>query len=186
MRLLGKLRPLAVAAASTPGARPLYTPSGDGVNPDNTYGTLVDASSFEQDWDETLAIAWLHDIIEDGRKMDGTKVREDDLRGLGISEPVVADVLTLSQREGEDKPTYLNRVAEGSPRVKLVKVVDRICNLREGKDTFKVARWVRYITETQTYILPLVDGIEPCSLQTPLRTWLEDAIAQRPLPGTTQ
>lgn len=108
---------------------------------------------------ETLAVAWLHDILEDGRKEDGSPVTTDDLLGAGFPKAVVEDIKALSHREGEPKATYLERLKEASPRARIVKCVDRICNLREGKTAFKDRRWARYVGETFYFIFPLAEGL---------------------------
>jgi (p)ppGpp synthase/HD superfamily hydrolase len=130
--------------------------------------------------DQLVATAWLHDIIEDGRKLDGTEVTEEDLRAEGVEEIVIEDVVALTQREGEDKPVYLARLEAASSRAKLVKIVDRICNLREGKTTFKDARWARYLDETQKYIVPLLGGVTHSYIRLVLRDLLHTAAGARP------
>jgi (p)ppGpp synthase/HD superfamily hydrolase len=105
------------------------------------------------------AVAWLHDLIEDGRKEDGTQVTEQDLLDAGVDWSIVRDVVSLSQMPGEDKSVYLARLVKASWAARVVKCVDRICNLREGKDCFKEPRWARYVDETQRYILPLATNM---------------------------
>ncbi len=110
-----------------------------------------------------VAIAWLHDVLEDGRKENGKPVAVYDLFDEGIDQEVIDDVVGLSHRVFEapngsvlePKEKYLARLKEQSPRAKLVKCVDRICNLREGKDDFKTKRWIRYVGETYYFIFPL-------------------------------
>ena len=114
---------------------------------------------------KALAMAWLHDVIEDGRKEDGSRVTTSDLQGLvvGYGEPsgpyldeaVVEGVVELTHPEGITKIAYYETLSEIGYIPKLVKCVDRICNLREGAGVFKPARWERYVSETRTYILPL-------------------------------
>lgn len=110
----------------------------------------------------TLIVAWLHDIVEDGRKADGSSVSFDDLRSRGIRASLVSDIATLTKGEREDKLSYLSRLRNApisSPRAKIVKCVDRICNLREGYLLFKDARWARYVGETLYFLLPLADQV---------------------------
>lgn len=131
-------------------------------------------------------IAWLHDIIEDGRKGDGSKVTKDDLYHEGIHEDVITAVLHLTHREDEEKIVYLARLRDRAagggigPDVIIVKLVDRICNLREGKNVFKDHRWARVIKETNEYILPMADAL-PLSEQIWLRDNLLAAIQARPV-----
>lgn len=126
-------------------------------------------------------IAWAHDLLEDGRKEDGSRVVSDDLLREGISEEVVKIVGFLSQNEGEEKVVYLARLKTVlDAKASIVKLVDRICNLREGRAVFKDRRWARYARETKDFILPLLDQVVQ-----PERGWLEDrlleALAARPV-----
>jgi len=140
-------------------------------------------SELEQDSFESLEdIAWAHDLLEDGRKEDGTLVVAEDLLREGLPVEIVKIVGFLSHNEGaEEKVTYLARLktvldAKGS----IVKLVDRICNLREGRAVFKDRRWARYVRETKDFILPLLDQVAQ-----PEKGWLEDrlleALAARPV-----
>lgn len=128
-----------------------------------------------------IDIAWLHDILEDGRKLDGSKITVADLEAEGVEPHVIKSVVALTHHEGEEKITYLARL-ENTLFVDecILKCLDRICNLREGKDTFKEKRWARYVDETQRYIMPLVEKIP-----SPERAWfkekLDQALAARPV-----
>lgn len=128
-----------------------------------------------------LHVCWLHDIIEDGQKEDGKAVTQQDLFNEGFNFEVVTSVRALTHQKNEDKPAYLARLRDSSPgyTVRVVKSLDRICNLREGAPTFKGARWSRYVQETQDYILPLTDAL-PFDEKDWLRTHLLNAIALRP------
>jgi (p)ppGpp synthase/HD superfamily hydrolase len=126
-------------------------------------------------------VAWLHDIVEDGRKHDGSYVSSGDLTKEGISAEVIDAVIALSHREGEDKVSYLVRLRDASPRVKTVKAADRVCNLREGLRTFKNARWGRYVRETQQFILPLLEDV-PSFESVWLGALLVEAMAARSIP----
>lgn len=124
-------------------------------------------------YDHLVDVAWAHDLLEDGRKSDGSRVTKADLLTEGLSADVVADVVALSQQDGEEKPAYLARLRGASAFAMIVKCVDRICNLREGKDTFKSKRWARYVQETTDYILPLVQNISKFEAE-----WLEPRLLQ--------
>lgn len=114
---------------------------------------------------KAMAMAWLHDVIEDGRKEDGSRVTAEDLYALVVGydserkpyldEAVIDGVVELTHPEGISKIAYYERLQEIGYIPKLVKCVDRICNLREGAGVFKPARWDRYVRETELYILPL-------------------------------
>ena len=141
---------------------------------------------------KAMAIAWLHDVIEDGRKEDGSRVAADDLRTLVIEhgnqehEPyldhsVVDGVIQLTHVEGTSKISYYESLKDVDYISKLVKCVDRICNLREGMNVFSPLRWNRYVLETQKYILPLAKDLREETAE-----WLtENLLAARALRPTT-
>jgi len=70
---------------------------------------------------ERLA-AVLHDVVED------TGVTLDGLRERGLDEGVVAAIETLTKREGEGYPAFIERVAQ-NPIARAVKLADLADNL---------------------------------------------------------
>ena len=62
-----------------------------------------------------------------------------------------------------------------------MKVVDRICNLREGARSFTDGRWKRYVAQTRAHIFPLIQGAAEPQTHTRLMNLLEEAIALRPV-----
>ena len=118
-----------------------------------------------EEHEKRIAVAWLHDVLEDGKKEDGTAVFVEDLRDEGIEAVVIADVLALTHDGRESKEAYLSRLKEKSARAKVVKCVDRICNLREGRESFKVKRWIRYVGETYYFIFPLAEEMPKDSVE---------------------
>lgn len=128
---------------------------------------LVNFLTKEMDFIETpaeeqekrIAVAWLHDILEDGKKEDGSGVVVADLEAEGIPTEVIDDVLSLTAMGNEPKSEYLASLKHASPRAKLVKCIDRACNLRDGKKAFKVRRWIRYVGETYYFIFPLAEDL---------------------------
>lgn len=138
--------------------------------------TEASEQALEREGFERLVdIAWMHDLIEDGMRRDGVRVTAEDLRREGFDEIVVAGVILLTHREGvESKIAYLERLAttlgEGTA---VVKLADRICNLREGKICFKDKRWARVVRETDQYIVPLLNKV-----QEPERGWLKEKLSE--------
>lgn len=121
-------------------------------------------------------IAWMHDLIEDGRTEFGERVDAVDLRREGFSESVVRDVIALTHVEGTDKALYFAALQSASLDARIVKVIDRICNLREGKSTFKPTRWERYVKETRALVIPIALTI-PEPVKSTLLAAIEAAIA---------
>lgn len=75
--------------------------------------------------DETLAIAWGHDLLED------TAVTEDEILACG-GQRVLDGIKALTHRKGEDKSAYISNLASSAPyAVLLIKCADRICNAED-------------------------------------------------------
>jgi len=71
----------------------------------------------------TKTVAVLHDVLED------TPLTAEDLLALGYHRDIVADIVTLTIREGESYTTYLDRlIATGSIRVLRTKLADNADN----------------------------------------------------------
>jgi len=134
-------------------------------------------------YEHCIDVAWMHDLIEDGRKEDGSRVIEADLTAEGIDYNIVFGVVSLTHDEAADsKIAYLARLRQTLRFAEAkVKLADRICNLREGRTVFKDKRWARVINETNQYIVPLLELIEIRDEQEQLRKWLSEAIAARPV-----
>lgn len=127
-------------------------------------------------------VAWLHDIIEDGVREDGSPVTGNDLRAAGASVELVRDVLDLTRQGFETKVQYLERLPLASRRARFVKCCDRICNLREGRGVFSPARWERYVVETGAYIVPLAHTLDAEAGTHWLTERIEAAMLGRPEP----
>lgn len=84
--------------------------------------------------DETLAIAWGHDLLED------TQVTEEEILAAGGAK-VLDGVKALTHVKGEDKDAYLERLAATGTREQImVKCADRLCNVEDfrkiGRDEY--------------------------------------------------
>ena len=77
--------------------------------------------------DEAVAVAWLHDTVED------TALTLDDLRTLGFPESVVAGVDAMTKRANEVPEDYFQRV-RSDPLALMVKAAD----LRDNTDPERV------------------------------------------------
>lgn len=89
---------------------------------DQPYITHPEFVASQVTGDETKAVAWLHDVVED------TSVTFNDLRAAGLSEAVIAGVDAITKRENEDYETYLERVA-ANPLARAVKLADLTHNM---------------------------------------------------------
>lgn len=98
----------------------------DGVTPYITHpievAKLVKSEVEYSDKEYLVAVAYLHDVLED------TKVTIKELAEKGISRRVIADVVELSRFDGESYWEYIQRVCE-KDSIRIVKVADIVHNL---------------------------------------------------------
>lgn len=129
--------------------------------------------------DMIVDLAWLHDILEDGRiPTTGTRVTCELMENAGISELVQLGVNILTRKDWISIEEYYDRLYRlGDENVLLVKLADRLCNLREGKNVYSDERWKRYVEETHKMVLPLCSRVltRDSSLLLAVK-WLESEI----------
>lgn len=106
----------------------------DGVTPYAVHPEAV-ASRVEGD-PEAVAVAWLHDVIED------TAVTADGLREQGFPPRVVEAVQTLTKRDGLSYDDYLTAVA-ASPLARRVKIADMLSNLADGPTERQIVKYAK-------------------------------------------
>ena len=85
---------------------------------------------------EAVAVAWLHDVIED------TPVTADALRAKGFPPAVVAAVQTLTKTDGAPYDDYLEAVA-ASPLARKVKIADMLSNLADGPTDRQIVKYAK-------------------------------------------
>lgn len=107
--------------------------------------------------DEEVAVAWLHDVIED------SPVDYVDLVDMGFSRPIV-DAVSYITRDGiylQDYDAYKTRLFEASNRAgrmaRRVKLADARENLERCKLAYGVPKWQRL---ADTRYAPLVAALE--------------------------
>ena len=115
--------------------------------------------------DDVLASVLLHDVIEDtGTMLDelpaeiGERVREavclvsynTYLTGGDDKDP---------DRKDEIKPVYYGRIKE-NPLAALVKCLDRCNNLSSMAAGFTKEKMIKYVKQTEEYVLPLLDVVK--------------------------
>ena len=106
----------------------------DGVRPYVVHPEAV--ASRVGDDPQALAVAWLHDVLED------TAVTEDDLRADGFPAAVVDAVAALTKREGVSYDAYLRGVA-ALPLARAVKVADMLSNLADDPTDRQIVKYAR-------------------------------------------
>ncbi|WYV99491.1 metal-dependent phosphohydrolase [Pseudomonas phage vB_PpuM-NoPa] len=102
--------------------------------------------------DDLLAVAILHDTLED------TKCTDVDLLNAGIYVHNVGSVQALTKHDGEKKRKYLRRVSEDVVALE-VKICDTLTNLEHSvkgiafKRIDKYAKQLQYLNERQNHII---------------------------------
>jgi (p)ppGpp synthase/HD superfamily hydrolase len=92
---------------------------------------VKDVAALMPTWDlKTVAI--LHDAIEDTvDKPEGTKVTEETLRAAEIPEHIIAGVVAMTKREGDDYEKYIQEQVKPNELARLVKMADNFVNLKD-------------------------------------------------------
>ncbi len=108
---------------------------------------------------DMLMVALLHDVLE-----DSTRIGPDDIsRACGVGVLGLVTALTLSTDAGtptgqESRVAYLQRFATAPNPVLILKLSDRLDNLRSLPLSPSPAKRQRYVQETRQYLLPLCEG----------------------------
>ncbi len=98
--------------------------------------------------DVTLAASFLHDTDED-EDVTINKIREK----FGNEVAHLVDLLT--KRKGMTLDEYYKRIS-GDVRAIFIKAVDRVCNVDDAAEVYGEERLIRYVNETEKYILPMM------------------------------
>lgn len=112
--------------------------------------------------DEIIAAALLHDVLEDCRKPDGSPVTAADLPDA-VRDNVRAAVQLVTKPDTPQRkadPDWEKKYYEAISRNRLaviVKVLDRCNNISTMTTGFSREKMIRYIAETEEYVLPLID-----------------------------
>ncbi len=98
--------------------------------------------------DITLCASFLHDTNEDeGVTLE--KIKEK------FGDEVAHLVSLLTKKKGMSLDEYYRRVASDA-RAVFIKAVDRVCNIDDAVDVFDEKRLVKYVEETEKYVLPMM------------------------------
>jgi (p)ppGpp synthase/HD superfamily hydrolase len=102
--------------------------------------------------EETLALIFLHDIVEDhGVAVSVIHAEFGNMVGNGV------DLMSDVDTQGRDKPldAYYGMMVE-SPVASLAKGIDRMHNFQSMLEIFDVPKQQRYIEETREHLLPMM------------------------------
>jgi (p)ppGpp synthase/HD superfamily hydrolase len=87
--------------------------------------------------DDTLAVALLHDTLEDAPSFTA-----DRLMKLGIPENIIEAVQAITKQDGEDYDLYLERV-KANPIAAKVKIADMLSNLADAPSEKQKAKYAK-------------------------------------------
>jgi (p)ppGpp synthase/HD superfamily hydrolase len=87
--------------------------------------------------DNTLAVALLHDTLEDAPSFTAGRLRE-----LGIPDNIIEAVEAITKRDGEDYDAYLERV-KANPIASKVKIADMLSNLADTPSEKQKAKYAK-------------------------------------------
>jgi (p)ppGpp synthase/HD superfamily hydrolase len=102
--------------------------------------------------EETLAVIFLHDIVEDhGVAVSAIHSEFGEMVGNGV------DLMSDVDSQGREKPldTYFSMMIESSA-ASLAKGIDRIHNFQSMLEVFNLSKQQSYIEETRNHILPMM------------------------------
>ena len=86
--------------------------------------------------EDAVAVAWLHDVIED------TEETEYTLKAQGVPDHVVNAVVDMTKVEGESYADYMVRVA-ANPLARKVKIADMLDNLSDDPTPKQIKKYAR-------------------------------------------
>ncbi|HOY31072.1 MAG TPA: hypothetical protein PKW80_04250 [Bacteroidales bacterium] len=104
-----------------------------------------------------LKAAIIHDLWEDIPDTNILELSTID----NDSQRVILLVSELTRRHGEDKAAFLTRIKrDGTRDAKIIKSADRIQNLTDISEFSNQDFIIRYLSETEKFIYPIVDEVD--------------------------
>jgi len=113
-----------------------------------------------------IATALLHDSVEmSGGKLSISQVEESFGRPIAmmvsiLTKPSLKPDTPFVEREQKLK-IYRERISHASVETKLVKLADRLDNLRDSQDILDKGFQMRYLKETRDFYLPMAEFTDP-------------------------
>ena len=105
--------------------------------------------------DEVIAAILLHDVVEDCPvSIDELDVSDEVKKAVDLVSFKIIDGLSKE----ESKAVYYRKIAE-NPIASIVKIIDRCNNVSTMATGFSSKKIVKYIDETEKYVLPLINTI---------------------------
>lgn len=103
--------------------------------------------------DDQIATILLHDVCEDCTDENGNPIKPED---LPVNDNVKEAVRLLTKEKGYNEKEYYKGIA-GNRLAVIVKILDRCNNISMMAAGFSKEKMAKYITETEEYIMPLLD-----------------------------
>jgi (p)ppGpp synthase/HD superfamily hydrolase len=109
---------------------------------------------------DTICAALLHDVVERGSELDRSRI---DYLKENFGEDVSRIVQTLteppSSKENRDQylEMYFENISKSSKTSRLIKLADRLDNVRFFKNIITKEKAIRYKVETQKYVVPIAE-----------------------------
>jgi (p)ppGpp synthase/HD superfamily hydrolase len=109
---------------------------------------------------DTICAALLHDVVERGSDLDRAKI--DYLKeNFGDDVSLIVQTLTEPQSAKENRDqsleTYFENISKSSKTSRLIKLADRLDNVRFFKNLITKEKAMRYKVETQKYVVPIAE-----------------------------
>jgi len=109
---------------------------------------------------DTICAALLHDVVERGNDQDPNKF--DYLKkNFGDDVSYIVQTLTEPQSAKENREqslqSYFENISKSSKPLRLVKLADRLDNVRFFKNLITKEKAMRYKEETQKYVVPIAE-----------------------------
>ncbi|HEX9319451.1 MAG TPA: HD domain-containing protein [Nitrososphaeraceae archaeon] len=109
---------------------------------------------------DTICAALLHDVVERGNDQEIDKfdyLKEnfgDDVSGIvqSLTEPK-----TVKENRDQSLQSYFENISKSSKTLRLVKLADRLDNVRFYKNIITKEKAMRYKEETQKYVVPIAE-----------------------------
>lgn len=103
--------------------------------------------------DDLIATILLHDVCEDCKDEEGNPVNPED---LPVNEKIQEAVSLLTKVKGYNEKEYYKAISQNRLAV-IVKILDRCNNISMMAAGLSKEKMAKYITETEKYIMPLLD-----------------------------
>ena len=117
------------------------------------------ALAMNLDDDDLIATILLHDVVEDcGAKVDDLDVSDAVRKAVSLVSFHEIEGMT----KAEAKAQYFAHIREDRIAA-MVKIIDRCNNVSTMATAFSKDRMIRYIDETEQYILPMIDHVKHTS-----------------------